>query len=252
MDLETEHIIQQLSKAFTVKDIMKKREEMVTAKTAEEAYNISTKPDFPYDIIPLVSTDDNITGYSKKGESKGQSLYARNILSIETGLTDLPCLFEKHDFFFILEGNQIVGYVHFSDLNNNLIKIPLFVLYESLERKLWMMIRKRTREEDIQRVIKDYKRVDFIQREHKRMKEANTDIGFSCILHFSEILDLALDFGIIDIMQRDAELLKEFRNKVAHIKDEVMIETRQDIGRLVRLMAVSDKIIQELSDKSDM
>lgn len=249
MDLEIKHIIQQLSKAFTVQDIMTRREEMVTAKTAKEAYNISSKPDFPYDIIPLVSTDGNITGYSKKGESEGQSLNVRNILSVETGLIALPYLFEKQDFFFILECNQLVGYVHFSDLNNNIMKIPLFVLFETLERKMWQLIRKRTQEDDIQRVIKDSKRVKTILREHREMIKDNTDIGFSCILLFGEILDLTISFKIIDLPKKDAELLKQFRNMVAHVKDDVLIEKKGDINKLTRLIDISEQIIKILENK---
>jgi hypothetical protein len=64
-----------------------------------------------------------------------------DLLSDGTGLLDLLDLLASRDFFFALSANRICGFIHFSDLNNVLVKLPLFVLLAAVERRLWRRVR---------------------------------------------------------------------------------------------------------------
>ena len=59
------------------------------------------------------------------------------LISDSTSIVNLPRLFSQtNQFFFVIEGQTIVGLVHVSDLNAPICKIPYFIIFEALEQAI--------------------------------------------------------------------------------------------------------------------
>ena len=149
---EIDHVLCQLATTFTVRDIMVEKKELVRASSQSDAQQLLTlHPEF--DIIPLPATGP-ITDYVRRDKQKLRKIDLIDLISDGTNLLDIPHLMGKRDFFFVLSSNIIIGFVHFSDLNKSLMKLPFFVLFEAIERYLWRLVSSRLNEEDLLKLVK--------------------------------------------------------------------------------------------------
>lgn len=103
--------------------------------TAQEL--LTQHPEF--DIILLPATGI-VTAYVRRDKPEVLTIGSADLMSDGTSLLELPQLLTKRDCFFVLSSNTIAGFVHFSDLNKSLMKIPFFVLFEAVERYLWPLV----------------------------------------------------------------------------------------------------------------
>src|SRR2546422_10943205 len=94
----------------------------------EAAQLLAKYPDF--DVIPIPKSGD-ITSFLDRGTDGPKVVTTEDMVSGDTGVLDLIDVIAKRRHVFVLSRQSIAGYVHFSDLNNHLVKIPLFVLLES-------------------------------------------------------------------------------------------------------------------------
>jgi hypothetical protein len=147
----------------------------------------------------------------------------------------------KRDFFFVLSSNTIAGFVHFSDLNKSLMKLPFFVLFETVERYLWPLVSSRLDESDLLKVVSEQRAETLKQRKVKAQKK-DVDVGWSGLLSFDEILGFAIYYGIIQISHPDREVLANMRNRVAHT-DKLLVEAHKDATKLVKTHELCQKII---------
>ena len=53
---------------------------------------------------------------------------------MEPALIDLVDIFERRKFSFVLSYQSVNGYVHYSDLNHQLVKLTFYVLLEALQK----------------------------------------------------------------------------------------------------------------------
>jgi hypothetical protein len=127
-----EETLKRLAIAFTVKDIMTPRAELVCAVGDIQARRVSdSHPD--YDVIPI-QQGGTLTGYFERKSRRTKSITPTDLIADGTSLLDLVEILEERQFSFVLSGRKIEGYVHFSDLNHQLVKLTFFVLLEALER----------------------------------------------------------------------------------------------------------------------
>ena len=148
MSNNVEDTLAQLGAAFAVRDIMVRYEDLQLVDDESEARRFfEEQEDYDYTASPKTG---RITTYYKRDELKGQQLRQEDLLSDGTGLLDLLDLLTARDFFFVLSANRICGFVHFSDLNDELVKLPLFVLLAAAERRLWHRVREGLTEAELE------------------------------------------------------------------------------------------------------
>src|SRR2546422_8961439 len=114
-----------LARTFTVRQIMVPERKLVRGHDETDAVRLLEQyPDF--DVIPIPKSGE-ITGFQERGASAPHELTREDVVSDGTSVFDLVDVIAKRRHVFVLTGQSIGGYVHFSDLNN-LVKIPFFAL----------------------------------------------------------------------------------------------------------------------------
>ena len=132
-----ERTLAQFSTAFTVRDLMTSHTALVGADSAQAARSQHER--HGYDVIAYPSAGPT-TGYYYRGGALTHITPA-DLVSCDTSLLDLLPLLAEREFFFALHGTQISGYVHFSDLNKPLMRMPFYLLLEATERHLLSTLR---------------------------------------------------------------------------------------------------------------
>lgn len=236
--------LRQLGASFTVRDIMVPCEDFVLIDSESKAQCFFDKyEDFDYTAS---RTRGQITTYYKRGEPEGFDLGQEDLLSDGTSLLDLLDLMVGREFFFVLSANRVCGFVHFSDLNHELVKLPLFVLLAAVESRLWSYVKEGLTEGDVEFVM-DPARFDQVVRRLKEARERNVDREWGGLLHFGEILELARFRDLIWISADDRCQLTKARNRVAH-HDQLLVERHEDVRELARIRNLCRELMRGSPD----
>lgn len=229
-------ILQQISQAFTVAHIMVDVNQLDRRNKYNEIGDLFSK----YDIVPYPKQGE-IEGYFQKGSRKYKSLHTQELLSDSTNLLDLLDLLSKRKFYFIIKQNCVCGYVHFSDLNNPIVKLPLFVLFEAMENKFWPKINEITQKAELADAV-GIDRAKKILGQRKKLEKEGTDMGWTGLLYFDDILKLAKYYGLAIISDSEIRLLTSIRNRVAH-SDKPLILHYLDVQRIVGARDLFEKFL---------
>ena len=214
--------LSQLSRAFSVQDILTETEQLKRADTLGNAEPLFHE----YDVVPY-PRKGLIQGFFKRGSGQLHNIEPRYIVSEGTSLFDLPQLFCENLFYFVISGNRLIGYVHYSDLNKPVVKIPFFAMFQAVERRLWDNFKHKI-SEDVLRKVFEPNEVDAFIRRKRRAERDNVDLGWVGVFSFPYILRLARFYGLTDMSDEDMKLLKEVRNKVAH-SDHYLVKDEKDV-----------------------
>src|SRR2546423_12816847 len=228
MNYET---ISQLSNAFTVQDIMITSTQLKRADTFENASKLFNE----YDVVPFPRAGE-IRGSFQRDINTRNSILRSNLISNATSLFELPHLLSKNYFFFILSANKITGYIHYSDLNNMIVKIPFFAMFQAVERRLWDQIKFRIKESDLIRLFEPNEVKKFINKKERAIRQ-NVDVYWTGVFSFPYILKLSRYYGLIQLTDNEIKLLKDVRNLVAHSDCNLVSQYRN---------------VDELSDACDL
>lgn len=218
--------LKRLSKIFTVGDLMTDVKQLKRADTIENARNLFNE----YDVVPYPKTGE-IKGYFYHKNKGIKDIVQNTLISDGTSIFDLINLLNLNQFYFILSTNNISGYIHFSDLNKPYTKIPLYVMFEAFERRLWEKLKDRIKEEHLNRIFQENEVNGFLRKKKFNVKR-NIDIGWAGIFTFPYILRLARFYGLSDLIDQDIKLLKETRNKLAH-SGRNLVNSYNDVKRLI-------------------
>ncbi len=224
-------VLRQLGTSFTVRDIMISCEDFVTVDSEGEVgrfFDLYQDYDYTASL-----TRGQITAYYKRGEPEGFDLGQEDLLSDGTSLLDLLDLMANREFFFVLSANKICGFVHFSDLNHELVKLPLFVLLAAVESRLWSHFKEGLTEGDVEFVMAP-DRFDEVKQRREKARKKNVDRGWEGLLYFREILELARNRGLIEVPTEDRKLLNNTRNRVAH-HNRLLVERHEDVRKLAKV-----------------
>ena len=209
---------------LSAQDIMTPVQMLERADRLEDAIPLFKE----YDVVPYPKTKI-IEGFFRRKTDELIDLRMEFIISDGTSLLDMPRLLDKMPFYFIIAGNKVTGYVLYSDLNKPVMKIPLFVLFQILEKNLWDRIKGDITEDLVRKVYRENAQRYLNKREKARRK--NVDIGWTGVFSFPGILKLARHLQAIDMSDEHIEVLRLTRNDVAH-SDHNLISRESDVSRV--------------------
>lgn len=242
MQRDIEQTLAQLAEMFKVRDIMVTQADLKRANDLDEAIRLLDVYQ-DYDHIPLPATGP-IGAYVARDDRTFHPIRNSDLISDSTSLLDLPDLLCDRAFYFVLTANQIQGFVHFSDLNNSLTKLPFFALFEAVERRLHpRLLAAEPSDETLASVIGD-KRVREIEQKRARASARRANRTSLDYLYFDELLRLSQCLALIQLKSDDGRLLSDFRNRVAH--DSPLIEEHSDMRRLVKVRKVAVQLLKSL------
>lgn len=224
-----EATLNRLAVTFTARDIMTGNPDLVCgANDRDAARKSDANRDF--DVIPI-QRDGRLTGYFQRENRSTKRITASDLISDGTSLLDLVDILEVRPFAFVLSRERIQGYVHFSDLNHQLVKLTFYVILEAIERMALNAIRGRDDRDSLKRDI-DPVRFKQIEDAYKRAGQAARSLV--SYLNLSDLLRLADKAGVIHIEDKVVEEMKTVRNGAAHASENLVF-TYADVSKLSRV-----------------
>lgn len=239
MNQSIDRVLQQLAATFTARDIMVETGALARAPSKGAARELLAQhPE--YDYIPLPATGQ-VAGYLRRDKPELTTIGPHDLICDGTSLLELPQLLTKREFFFVLSSNTIAGFVHFSDLNKSVMKIPFFVLFEAVERYLWPLVSRRLNEADLIKIVGNQRAADLKEDKAKAQKK-DVDVGWTGLLSFNEIVGCAVFYEIIRMSSANREILADIRNRVAH-SDKLLVTAHKDTALLVKTRELCQRIL---------
>ncbi len=238
---DLEETLQRIACTFTIRDIMVPKEKLAYASGEDVARQLlDTYPDF--DIIPI-ERGGEIYAYLERGSDNIHHIKLQDIASDATSIIDVVDILTNRRHLFVLVSNSIGGYIHFSDLNNHLVKLPFFILIEMVEHYLISKIDGLITEDTLIQVL-DQKRFNDVKDRMRRQKEKLADLNWISLLSFNEVLRFSCHFNIIRLKATDIEKMSQTRNCICHA-DKALIGSQKDVKRLANVKSIYRSILAE-------
>lgn len=223
-----EQTLQRLAMSFAVRDIMIPTENLTCAPREKDAPAMSAEhPDF--NVIPI-KQGKKITGYYDRDSGEIKQTTLLDLTSDGTSILDLMTILKERPFCFVLDHARIAGYVHFSDLNNHLVKLTLYTIIQALESHALATLGSSIDEEYLRQWLgkKRFEKIKY-QFERAKVKEANR--SWTDFLNIEDILRLAVKARNIHLEEHMIKAIKRVRDKVAH-QVNPLIRKQQDATEL--------------------
>lgn len=228
--LTLQDTLRRLAERFVARDIMIPQERLVVAKDQDEAMQILER-DPRYDVIPL-RQGDRLVAFLERGTPKPRIIQIQHVISPETSIPELVDSLCDRPFVFIVGRHQVVGLVHFSDLNDPIVKLPYFVLLEGLERQVADSIRDLVTEDTLPRFKIDPQRLTVLKNKMANLQEKHANRDWVTLLYFREILEAAVHFGKLNLAGPQIVDLSKVRTRVSHAATDELVESHADVRRL--------------------
>jgi hypothetical protein len=266
-DSNLDYIISQIDKAFNVRDIMTEINILKFADDTNKARNMSHDPELDYDIVPLGNPSSFNMYYNRKTDST-KKIEKDDLISGSTGISAILYLFEKQDFYFVLDKNKIVGLVNISDINKLISYLPIYMTsvhaevvmreFFRREEKKWKdyhefledVLSNITKVYDEDRQNQNFK-LSKLQRRFKKAKERGFYTDIYNELNFKE--ELAIYYYLINKLSGQSDWDRiwkygEVRNRTMHAKDQLDYSSAEEnLNQMMDFLQECKKIIDELS-----
>ena len=95
----------------------------------------------------------------------------------------------QRPFFFVVSANSVIGYIHYSDLNKVITKVPFFVVFQAVERRLWDEVEGRISSGGLYEVFGEDVANKFLTKRNEATR-GNVDLGWVGIFTFPSVLRL--------------------------------------------------------------
>ncbi|MEM4056905.1 MAG: hypothetical protein QW578_07705 [Thermoplasmatales archaeon] len=224
---------------------------LVTGKDIEDAKNIHRKYDF--DRVPIKKNGQILSYYDSSTDSE-KKIEINEILPESTGILETLSYLSKREFYFILSGNQLTHIVHYSDLNKQLILVPIYAEIEYCE----ISIRDLCKSKNIcDTLIKKLINASKKRRSKKRSSVDELYFDEELIL-FRELVKpeiypdkLKNSKGLVNL---DDEMIKEFvelRNRIMHAKTGIINE-HNDVKKLLNFLQTCQYIIKIINQQKSV
>lgn len=236
--------LQRLSTAFTTRDIMVHEDRLLWADSIDQANQMLLQnPSF--DVIPL-KHENEYRHYVKRGIGSPSLIEVEHLISDSTPILELPSLFCRMDFYFVLSVKRIVGFIHFSDLNSQLVKIPYFVLLEAVESRMAAKIEAQVTDSDLDSVLSKT-RSNVIKKRIKDLEKEHADLGYVNFMYFPEMIEFARLYNVLSLEENDLKVITEIRNRVDHA-DRPLIKFKDDAQKLARTRVICLDLLSQLAN----
>lgn len=227
-----EETLQRLATSFTVRDIMIPAEKLICAPREKDAPTVSAeKPDF--NVIPI-KPHKQIKCYYERDSRETKPITPHDLISEGTSILDLVRIFANNrGFYFVLAQCQIAGYVHFSDLNNRVVKLTIYTIIEALESHALISLGSSIDEEFLMKSLAKgrFKKIKSL---FERAREKDANRSWADFLNIEDILRLAVKSGTIQLPEHMIKAIVCVRNKVAH-QVRPLINEQRDAALLERV-----------------
>jgi hypothetical protein len=216
-----------------------------------------------YDLIPLCE-NGAFVGYvtrktleqTKEIKPAYREITVERIVSANTRILDMINLFQASKFFFVLEGNDLVGLVTYSDLNKSPVRALLFILISKLEFLLLQWIKSQykdalswfntldsTRQDKIKRTFEDKKKADI-----DTVIEDCLNLGdMLCILEKDENFRSRIGYPSRKSCERELGSLDNLRNRTMHPSNS-LIDCYDDVTKLKVRVERLKKVISRIQE----
>jgi hypothetical protein len=190
-----------------------------------------------------------LSGYLERGTDLPKPIATQHLISDATTIFQLVTMFDRRIFYFVLSADEIAGYVHYSDLNSPIVKLPYFVLLQEVE---WLLLNRVTPHitEAMLREVASPDRVERILEGWNKAQVGDVDRGWAGLLHFSEIVHLACRAGVIVLDEAERRVIGEYRNRVCHA-DRRLIDEHWHVSELRRANEVCSTILAQFRSESE-
>jgi hypothetical protein len=153
---DLEQTLARLAEGFTVQDIMVPRESLVCG-CGEDSARTLLEEHRDLDVIPI-ERGGQLVAYLQRGRKKQKDIRMKDVIGDSASLFDLVEVLEgscseDRGFCFVLVRNRIAGYVHYSDLNKDIVKLPFFILLENVEHHLVEGLRPLIKEDNLEAIL---------------------------------------------------------------------------------------------------
>lgn len=176
---------QPLIDALQVKRIMTPKKDFVYY----EDYPRENLENCEYDVLPC----KDLKHYYDTKAKEMRLILAENVISADTRLFDLIDLFnEKHTVYFVKEGKNIVGLVHYSDLKKHRVRVLFYLMILNLESTFRAVLESYYRD-NLDNAVKTLLEPENLTRIEKRLGEdrkKNENLGYVDYLYLEDIRDI--------------------------------------------------------------
>lgn len=234
--------LNKLSSSFSVCDIMIPINNLLCAINYEEAINLLGSTN--YDIIPIKNKKGRIVGFIDRENMQTTNIDFELIISDATSILDLINHLVNKKFIFVFCGNNIGGFIHFSDLNNEIVKLPLYLLFESVENNLISKLNDKISEVELTKIL-DQKRLTEVNEKMGRLKASDADLNWFSLLYFREIIKLSESLSIIKIKGDEIDIIAKVRNLISHAGTP-LVEKQTDVKKILDAIEICHKILQQI------
>jgi len=238
---DIEHTLERLARTFVVSDIMVPTDQLLCANDLDSArHELKQHPEF--DIIPI-RHGERIVAFLERGSDATKPLQLSDVISEGTSILDLVDCLGDQRHFFILARKTVVGFVHFSDLNDPVVKLPFFVLLEAVERHVADSVRALVNDDNIASLLDDPERLMKVSEKMATMRKQKADRDWVTLLYFKEILVAASRLHKLDLPGKDIDLLSKVRTLVCHAATDPLVETHDQVKRLTRARRICAELL---------
>jgi hypothetical protein len=212
--------LESLTTRFTAKDIMTSKSQLVCALDSEAAPEVSAaNPDFS--VIPI-KKDNQLTAYFERDARRTRPIEVADLVSDGTTLIDMVDILQRRGFSFVLTGQHISGYIHYSDLNHQLVKWTFYVMLEAVER-LTLEALQPADERAYMREKLGPDRFKQIEGMYKRAGDNGRNL--MTYLNVADILRMAVSDGLLQLEETSIKMMKQIRDWSAHVLYDLPDET---------------------------
>jgi len=197
-----------------------------------------------FDVIP-VEQNGELSSYFVRGSKGPKPIHLQEIISDGTSVLDMIDILQDRQFCFVLVNHRIMGYVHFSDLNNHIVKLPLYVIFEAFERRLVREVGSIIGKDNLETVLNP-QRSEHVKRIMSKMRENRANLEWVSLLSFSEIVRFACHFERVNLGQEQLYSMFKVRNLVSHATDP-LVEQHEDVRRLSEAKTICMSVLKELT-----
>lgn len=229
---------------FTVRDIMLPKDSLVCGRNEEEAERLLDEHP-TYDVVPVLDRDGAVRWYVERGSTVRKNILPDDMIPADTCILDLVTVLAERKFCFVPAGCVVGGYVHFSDLNNPIVRVPFFALVGMVEQVLVQKLRPIVDERVLEECLpsEDMRK---LRQKMSEMRKDRADLDWLSLLLFRQVLHVARRKNALTVSGAETSDLNELRNSVCHAAT-VLVSKHEDVARLARVRDICFSIMNVAS-----